>query len=246
MNIIYDIETKPRSSVLEAMLSTEPKFDPDSVAIGNLKDQEKIKTKIINEGIKHETKMVEWREKQRKTCALDPDYGQLSAIGILHVESGKYEIIDGKDEAKALEEFWALADHTITRGELMLGWNTEGFDLPFLFGRSRLIGVEYNWTYITNYRYFNPSFVDLQKVWTFGQFGKYCKLRKASDALGFKVPEMEVEGATFHKFWEGTEEEREKAKQYLYCDLDQTMAVAKATHGLGVKKEYTEEDCFSG
>lgn len=244
MNLIYDIETKPQPEAIESMLAQEPRFDPDSVAVGNLKDEEKIKKKIIDAGIAHEKKMVEWREKVKKTCCLDPDFGQISAIGILFVETGSYHIIDGANEKDALIEWWSICDSSINRGYNAYGWNTEGFDLPFLFGRSRLLGVEYDHTYIHNYRYFHHSFVDLHKVWTFGAYGKFCKLDKACKALGFVEPENEVEGATFHEYYERGGEDRAKAEAYLKNDLDMSFCVAKATHGLKVREAVKDDEMF--
>jgi hypothetical protein len=245
MNIIYDIETRPHEKTYNAMLAEEPQFNADSVAIGNLKDEEKIKKKIIDAGIAHEKKMIEWRAKQKKTCCLDPDLGQLSAIGILTVETGTYEIIDAtEDEAKALERWWEICDSTIRKGCLAFGWNTDNFDLPFLFGRSRLLGVEYDWTYITNYRFFHSGFVDLHKTWTFGQFGKFCKLDKACRALGFVEPDNEVNGATFHEYYERGGEDQKKAEAYLKNDLDMSFCVGKATHGLRVRDNVKDGDAF--
>lgn len=248
MNIIYDIETKPNPKFYAELLEREPKFDPNSVKTGNTKDAELIKDKIIKAGIAHEMKMVEWRDKQRKTCCLDPDYGMISAIGILFVETGTYHIIDGTNEKEALIEWWSICDSTMGKGNLALGWNTDAFDLPFLFGRSRLLEVTYDWSYIQNYRYFHHGFVDLHKVWTFGQFGKYCKLDKACRALGFEEPENEVTGATFHEYWDRGGEDREKAKAYLKNDLDMSFCIAKATHGLKVLEQPSNsietEDAF--
>ena len=239
MNIILDIETRPQPKAMDSIMALQPKFDPDSVAVGNLKDEEKIKKKIIDAGIAHEKKMVEWREKSKKTCCLDADLGQLSAIGILFVETGTHHIIDCEKEVDALVEFWSICDSTIRKGYKVFGWNTDGFDLPFLFGRSRLLGVRYDPSYISNYRYFNQGFVDLHKVWTFGQYGKFCKLEKAYRALGEQDLELDVTGGSFHEYWERGGEDREKAKAYLKHDLNMTFAIARATHGIEVKEPVT-------
>jgi predicted PolB exonuclease-like 3'-5' exonuclease len=249
MNIVYDIETKPNPKFYEKLLASEPKFDPDSVAVGNLKDEEKIKKKIIDAGIAHEKKMIEWREKQKKTCCLDPDLGQLSAIGVMYIESGKKEIVGvdtASDEKEALHYFWSTITNTRSKGCLAFGWNTDGFDLPFLFGRSRLLGVGYDATLINNYRYFHPSFVDLHKVWTFGAYGKFCKLEKACEALGYIQPDLKVHGGTFHEYYDRGGEDRELAKKYLENDLDMTYCVAQATHGVnaGLAHLSKEEDAF--
>lgn len=243
MNIIYDIETKPNPKFHEAILAKEPRFFPESVAVGNLKDEEKIKKKIIDAGIAHEKKMVEWRAKQNKACCLDPDLGQVCAIGLLYVETGEKRIIDANNEADALKEFWAEVDQTRHNGDFAYGWNTDGFDLPFLFGRSRLIGVGYDNTLINNYRYFDRCFIDLHKVWTFGAYGKFCKLEKACDALGYIQPNLEVQGGTFHEYWNKEGSAKELARNYLINDLNMTFCVAQATHGLKVDEK--TEDLFN-
>lgn len=246
MNIIFDIETKPQAQALEDLLETIPQFDPSTVAVGNLKDEEKIKLKIEDAKNKHITKMIEWKAKQLKACCLDSDYGQISAIGIYFAETGSYHIIDAENKEKeCLIEFWSICESTIGKGYKAFGWNIEGFDLPFLMGRSRLLGINYDSRYLQNYRFFHESFVDLHKVWTFGQYGKFCKLEKAAKALKFKQPELPVSGATFWENWAGSEEERENAKKYLINDLDMTFAVAKATHGLTEPKIDEESEVFA-
>ena len=233
MNIIFDIETRPQDEALLELQSGYPEFDPDQVPIGNLKDEEKIKQKIIDAGIAHELKRQEFNEKQHKKACLDPDYGRLCAIGILYVEDGKSEILDGSDEREALGKFWHIVDGARSRGQGCFGWNIEGFDLPFLFGRSRLLGVHHDPYMITNYRYFDKCFVDLHKVWTFGAYGKYCSLKKASKALGFQHEELEVSGKDFYLNWMSDDpSKRDEARRYLHQDLNQTMTIAKATHGL--------------
>lgn len=233
MNIIFDIETEPRPKALEEALKDAPQFDPAEVKTGNIKDPTLIESKIEQAKNKHIEKSIEWMQQQRKKCSLDPDLGQISAIGILHIEDGKYEILDAtENEAEALAKFWHIIDGLRPRGEWAFGWNIEGFDLPFLFGRSRLLGVSYDHTLITNYRYFHKCFVDLHKVWTFGAYGKYCSLKKASKALGFLCEDIGITGATFSENWRLGGEQREKARLYLKQDLDQTMAIATATYGL--------------
>jgi len=249
MSIIFDIETRPQTQILSELENNYPEFDPDSVAIGNLKDEEKIKKKIVDAGIAHLQKQSELFEKEHKKACLDADLGKLSAIGILHIEDGTREIIDAThNEADCLERFWQIVDGIKGRGQWAFGWNIEGFDLPFLFGRSRLLGVQYDPYMITNYRYFDKCFVDLHKVWTFGSFGKFCSLKKASKALGYEHKKMDVKGGNFYTHWESTDvATKDKAREYLFEDLEQTMAICSATHGLikGSNKEgIIDDDAF--
>ncbi len=244
MSIIFDIETRPQTKALELLKSDFPNFDKDIVPIGNLKDAEKIKQKIIDAGIAHELKRAEFDNKQHKKACLDADYGMLSAIGVLHLESGEREIIDAKDESKALATFWHFIDEVRSLGQWAFGWNIEGFDIPFLLGRSRLLGVHYDPYMVINYRYFDKCFVDLHKVWTFGAYGKFCSLKKASKALGFQHKELPVTGGTFYENWESDDEaSRDFARQYLIEDLEQTLLIAKATHG--VKEGEKQNDLFN-
>ena len=245
MSVIFDIETRPQDDQLDKLLSKFPDFDADKVPIGNLKDQEKIKKKIIDAGVVHELKRSEYYEKQHKKACLDPDYGKLCAIGLLHIEDGKVEILDAvNNEEDALNKFWHIVEGLRSRGQWAFGWHIEGFDLPFLFGRSRLLNVHYDPYLITNYRYFDRCFVDLHKVWTFGAYGKFCSLKKASTALGFQHLDL-GSGKDFYKNWESNDpDKRKQARRYLYQDLDQTMAIATATHGIeqATNKEDIQDD----
>lgn len=246
-NIIYDLETRPSPPALEMLLAQELSFDEANVKTGNLKDEAKIQEKIEHAKLAHEHKMNLWRADQKKKCQLDPDYGMISCIGILHVESHTYEYIDATDEVKALTRWWELVEQTTIKGSALYGWNTNSFDLPFLFHRSRINGVRYDPYLITRDRYFADCFVDLHQVWTFGAFGKYTKLSKANLSLGYWHKEqLEVSGASFSDYYHsGDEDKRKQALEYLKLDLDMTMRVAKSTHGLKHEEPYTE-DIFGG
>ena len=255
---IFDIETSPKSSVLDGFFMDTPVFRETDVKVGNLKDEAKIAAKIEQAKIDHEKVVSDYTEAVTKKCCLDADYGHVVAIGVMYLDEAmkptRTDILSGtKDgEATMLQGFWRAFEKIRGSYGQMFGWNIQNFDLPFLIKRSWHLGVEVPSDAVDKYRFFHPVFIDLMKVYTFGGFGKdaYCKLEKACTAFGFIQPEgLKVTGGIFWREWASGDAERmEEAKRYLQNDLDMTLAVACGIHPppkIKTPKEHTE-DAFGG
>ena len=132
--IIFDIETRANKEALE--------FLPEPQAPSNYKDETKIKAYV-------EEKRVEQVDK----AALDPDYGEIIAIGMTfldtaHDEDGvNTEYLAGDNllthydysETEMISHFWKrYKEH---RGR-SCGYNIIGFDLPYLLRRSFALGIQ--------------------------------------------------------------------------------------------------------
>jgi hypothetical protein len=94
--IIFDIETCPKTEGQIEMIA--PKFDPENVATGNLKDPEKIQAKIDNAETNH------IRSLQDK-AGLHAHYSQPCAIG--YIVKGKVEL-DFNEPKELLTRFWSI------------------------------------------------------------------------------------------------------------------------------------------
>lgn len=246
--LIFDIETGPLADdYLEQMFSFDAppapgEFDPSSVKYGNTKDEAKRAAKLEECRAAHdelaklhplavkEARADAWRQFKDR-AALSPATGKVLAIGLCNSE-GKTAITHGDgDESKLLGGFWELVKKK--RGkDRFIGWNSNGFDLPFLVRRSWILGIDppgFVYSCSGKWVNFDQSFVDLRNIWLLGQSWGDCEssLDAAAKALGFNGKlDKEVTGADFARLWYGTAEEHDQAVAYLINDLVETKKVA--------------------
>jgi len=246
--IIFDIETGALpEDQLRAKFDAEyhaPSppgvFDPSTVKYGQMKDPDKRAAKLADERAKHEAavrdfsanaeraKSEAWQEFVSK-AALSPITGQVLAIGMQSMESGKIGIDgDGVDELELIERFWLKYRQCREKARRMCGYNIFGFDLPFLIRRSWLLGVDVPATvFESNGRYLDSRvFVDLMQLWGCG-LRDYCKLDELTKAFGIGgkpvVNGVQVNGSHFAGLWAT---DRPKAIEYLTNDLFLEAALA--------------------
>lgn len=196
-----DIETVALPDVLL------PKFDESEVAVGNLKDPEKIKAKI-------EQAKADWKA----DAALSPMTGSVAMIGIK--SNGKSTIADAAGKEKLmLDSAVSFITSEICAGHIIAGFSIFSFDLPFIVRRLWAHGVTtpQGWR---EGRYWSRSFMDLREEWLLGERAP----AKGTSSLGaiarfLGLPEKLGDGADFAGM---TQEQR---VEYLNRDLDITEAL---------------------
>lgn len=246
--LIFDIETGPQPlEQLRAMIPEFPEFvepgefDPSTVKLGNLKDQAKINEKIEAARVAHEqskaTARQDWEAAKAKAeqdfvdrAALSAATGQVLAIGYYSAEKQVSAVqgVDAEtDEVTLLESFWKKFVRNSKTGTSIVGFNSNQFDLPFLVRRSWILGVDIP-NGVRNGRYFSNLFIDVREVWLCGQRWNECEssLNHVAKALGVGAKTDGVCGADFARLWNGTEEEKAKAVEYLTTDVELTYQVA--------------------
>jgi hypothetical protein len=125
--VVFDLESVPLAASLAAPYPREQRQPPSTY-----KSDEAIAKWYAGDE-------VSWREGRAKECALNPRLGRVVCIG--------YGTPDGRDEVElareefgeklVLAEFWARVFH---HGRIA-GFNSHGFDFPFLLTRSLIQGV---------------------------------------------------------------------------------------------------------
>ena len=205
--IIFDIETgaRPRTE-LEAI---RPEFEPPR----NLKDPAKIAAAI-------EEKHDEWLGK----AALCASTGRVVAIGVSTFPENALSIIGTEnpaDEARVISDFWHIVHKNPS--SRLVGFNSNGFDLPFLMRRSMLLGIPFPHD-IREGRYWSRRCIDLMEAWTLGIYGERISLDRLSKAFGLEG--KNGHGADFCRLWEGTPQERAQARTYLLNDIALTVRLA--------------------
>jgi len=211
--IIFDIETGPLPEAeLERML---PAFDPAEVKTGNLKDPTRIAEKIAEAEVNHRRDFFD-------KAALDPLTGRVVAIGLLYPDSGELDVIGHDDEAQILRAFWTACRGEMGRVNQMIGFNTHGFDLPFLIRRSwkHQVAVPFG---IRRGRYWSDEMVDLREAWQLGDRQARGSLDSIAKHLG--VGAKNGDGKAFAELWQS---DRKQAEAYLRNDIELTSKVAQA------------------
>jgi len=250
--LVFDIETGPvASDELEELFEfdeTKTKgyellgadFNPADVKLGNLKDKQKIKDKINAEERKFSEAKANARAsiaQERETAwlsfadkaALSPLTGQVLAIGVWW-SSGSPEpalYLQGEDgfesETNLLAEWWDLVRDAIRTDSRLIGFNSDAFDLPFLVRRSWKLGVVVPPEVIVAGRW-HRCFIDLMRQWACGVYGERVSMDRL--AAYFGCTRKNGEAAEFARLFNGTDEERKQAVEYLRNDLRMTLDVA--------------------
>jgi hypothetical protein len=204
MNYI-DTETGPLSQA--ELLRVMPEF----TAPKNYVAPEKIAANIV-------AQRLEWMER----AALDPLSGQVLVVGTLDNERN-FHVLEG-DEHGVLVQFWEYVRWCFGRNIAMAGWCLHHFDLPFLVKRSWHLGVPVPMeARVTQGRtYWNPLFVDVQKLWGFDAPGPQGSLDTVAKFLG--VGEKTGNGKDFAGLW-ANEATRPEALAYLKNDLELTKRI---------------------
>jgi len=194
--LYFDVETEAREDAVQWI---EP-FEPP----GNYKDPEKI-----------EALRLKYEAASLASAALDALTARVIAIG--WKEAGHlapFAMITGP-EPFLLQSFWAEVMKE-DRLRPLVGWNSEGFDLPMLFRRSWANGIVPP-PDLRAGRYWNSALsLDLMQFWNLGQYGRgYLSLDQAARFLG--LPPKLGQGEDFAAL---LRTDPEAAKEYLQRDVD--------------------------
>lgn len=227
--IVFDIETAPSDELVEK--NTKP-FDPSTVKLGNLKDEEKITAKLAEAESKY-------YENAYRKAALDPITGYICAIGIAY-DDKDFELLYG-DESDILTKFWvAFTPNSNANWAYYTGSNNKTtFDIRFILMRSWMNKVKVPWGIVTKTGYFNGAFVDLAQIYLAGaDYVTYCGLSRCAEQLdmigedvGFATVRSKDElklstGVTGANFHELLVSDPKAADTYLINDLALTKALA--------------------
>jgi hypothetical protein len=218
-------------------------FDPESVKVGNLKDQDKINEKIESARKAHTDRCAKfqyeleaaeskhWSDITDK-AALSAVTGQVVAIGYLGKKETIHVAIDGVSERALLAQFWKTYQVARKTNRPMVGFNIKAFDVPFLAQRSWSLGIEVPPSILTPTCYLDSMFVDLMDRWKcgvrgWGQSG-HGTLDAVCKSCGLSSKPSDCTGAQFAgMLWSDEPGQRESAIGYLENDLRMTAELAE-------------------
>ena len=133
---------------------------------------------------------------------------------------------DGETEAEQITAFWDLYKKYRADNGHIVGFNSHGFDLPFLIRRLWFHGIPVPDTVIDANGYFSATFIDLMRVWGCGRGIEYIGLGTLCQFFGIGAKTEGVNGGDFARRW-GAAETRQQAIGYLTNDLDMTWKLAQ-------------------
>jgi DNA polymerase elongation subunit (family B) len=208
--IAFDIETGPRPESEIAPLM------PEFTAPGNIKDPAKIEAAIA-------AKKQAWID----NAALDPLSGRILMVGT-QADDGHYTpypYTEQQTEWQIVSDVLrTLGDYAASAHARIIGFNTRQFDIPFLFRRAWILGVNVPVVlreFLT--RRNNDQVVDLQDIWLAGAYDRSGQSLKQI-ALACDLPPKLGDGAAFPSLWAS---DRKAAIEYNKRDLEITVALAK-------------------
>ena len=250
--LAFDVETGPLpQDELDALMrhyspafDDEPPgdFDPSTVKYGNTKDEAKRREKLEAAKAAHEKAVSDWRANRNRAefqwrqefihlAPLSPITGRVLAIGYCDA-GGQVSIDDGPDEATIIDNWLTEFTDAHASGGRLVGFHILGFDVPFLIRRAWKLGLDVPPCLRPRELHRNPTLVDLLDVWKCGTRDTAWHVDNKLDTvarffgLGGKLDG--ISGADFHRLWNGSPAEREKAVAYLEKDVQLTLAIAKA------------------
>jgi hypothetical protein len=156
---VIDIETIPAMDLPEDCI---PKFDEESVKLGNLKDPFKIKEKI-------EEARLEFEAGLEKKMSLDPDLCQVCCF-VAYGPATKQFVSDfardREEEFELLDRAWAWIKTCLHERILLVSFNGLSFDLPVLQRRAMIQDVSVSASIMDalTRRYDNKNHIDLMQA----------------------------------------------------------------------------------
>jgi hypothetical protein len=219
--LVFDIETGGLPEEELKKLYREKSLDEFSADCDKRWKPETITAKY------EEYKVSGWKEFVDR-AALSPLTGRVLAIGIQKCE--KVVVIgDGAEtEPEILSIFWDVYKKYHANQGRIVGFNSNGFDVPFLTRRSWWHGVEVPESILdANRRYLSKTFVDLMAYWGVGN-REFVGLGNLCQWFGLGQKPEGVTGAHFASLWlSGDPASRQAALEYLKNDLLLTWKLAE-------------------
>lgn len=219
---VIDCETIPSQSLPEEVI---PKFDPNTVKMGNVKDRDKINIKLAEARQDFEAGLAKKMSTDKDLCQVTTFVGYICTNSI-----SKERIITKKvlqwppldEEYEVVSGAWDFIKHAYNEKIPLVSFGGNGFDLPVLFAAAIRLDISLSramYDAIT-FRYENNRHYDLMRSLT-GEIhpvrGKSLEFYLNCFQIGNKTSGMD--GSQVYPAWQA----KEYTKISEYCEQDVLM-----------------------
>jgi hypothetical protein len=211
--LVFDIETRPLPLETIKARGLMPSFKPPA----NIKDPEKIKAREAE----HEADVME-------KAALDPLLSTVCAVGVIYGDGEMFEWVADQPSTTAfrseelqLKWIWHRISHCLNDQGHIVGFNTHGFDLPYLINRSWILDVPICESVLKG-KWWSEFSIDLADKWRVGRKDSYVSLDRLARAMN--VGQKSGNGKDFAAL---LDTDFGKAIDYLRNDLTLTLKIAQ-------------------
>jgi len=145
--------------------------------------------------------------------SLDPNFGRILCIGYA-VDDQPVDVISGDSEREILEQFWKIANGA----NLLIGHNAVSFDVPFLWKRSVLNGMQPSIDLNDE-----TKIGDTMLLWDYRMPRKHTSLDLLAKLLGIPSSKDKMDGSEVYDYYRAGKLD----DIYEYCkkDVDVTRQV---------------------
>lgn len=170
-------------------------------------------------------------EKICKCASLNPLMGRIACIGIIHKDKKarvEKTFFDRESEKNLLESFWnyisekQIAMKTVT-------FNGLTFDLPFLYFRSMLHGLDISWHDMGLKKFSSFPHFDLMHQLAFWGSFKFASLDYFAQAFGYDVDPASCDTGSIVSKWWGCRQDS-KLQEYNLEDCRKTAFLYNKTY----------------
>lgn len=227
MNDIYfDLETVPGQSpwVTEAIAADIEEACEKVTAPGNYKKQETIDKFLVEEKARiRET----FGERHLKT-SFDGTRGEI--VSIAFAVNDEFPLANCRtreeDEAELIGWFWAslleCIDHDMRSDNVWIGHNVRGFDLPFLYKRSVVLGIKPPLDFPASSGPSDRRVFDTMTEWA--GWGQRISQDNLCKALGLPLKEG-MSGADVYEYWMA--DKHQEIQVYNAGDVERVRQIHK-------------------
>ncbi len=163
-------------------------------------------------------------ESYNSKAALYAEFGRIVCITVGRISpDGKVSLKDfaGDDECKLLTDFTAALNKVceLRRNSFLFGHAIKGFDIPFIFRRCIINGIEPNHLFdLSTMKPWEASAVDTLELWKNGGFYS-ASLLSLSNAFGLPSPKNGISGSEVSDIYWNSKEGITRIVQYCRRDV---------------------------
>lgn len=234
--VLIDIETVSGSNSLEALEWEDSRlFELWEKRCDYLRKKHEDNQELTNNEI------------YKQKSALQAEFGKIICVTIGYIrfnESGqpiiKTKSYSSNDEKELLKEFFSFLNKLKTQmpGAKLTGHNIKRFDMPFIFKRGMILGLDIpDMVNVIDKKPWEIPFIDTADIWSNGVWQEsFTSLDTLTAVMGIPSPKSDIDGSQVTTvYWQ--EKDLERIVEYCERDVAATAQLMIRFAGLELAKE---------